>query len=229
MCRLLGYNAAVKTKGGRNHPTMNRPGSRNTAQRSRLASVVVVVLLALVVVCLVAVVGYFGWRALRPKPTPLPSPVIVQPTAAPTAARGGKLVYGLTLAPSNIDPHVGASSELGIPLTSVYDTLIYQNVDGSFLPGLAERWEVSDDGLVYTFYLRQDVKFHDGTPFDAQAVKFNLDRIVNPDTKSQKAKGMLGPYDRTEIVPYSSGVPTINCIKLAPARSYSKSMCPRIT
>ena len=39
-------------------------------------------------------------------------------------ARGGKLVYGLTLAPSNIDPHAGNSSELGIPLTSVYDTLV---------------------------------------------------------------------------------------------------------
>jgi peptide/nickel transport system substrate-binding protein len=169
--------------------------------------VVVVLLLALIALCVLAVLGYFGWRALAPKPTPLPSPVMVQPTAAPTAARGGKLVYGLTLAPSNIDPHVGASSELGIPLTSVYDTLIYQDVDGSFVPGLAERWEVSEDGLVYTFYLRQDVKFHDGTPFDANAVQFNLDRIVNPETKSQKAKGMLGTYDHTEVVdPYTARV-----------------------
>lgn len=115
-------------------------------------------------------------------------------------ARGGKLVYGLTLAPSNIDPHVGNSSELGIPLTSVYDTLIYQDLDGTFVPGLAERWEISDDGLVYTFHLRRDVKFHDGTPFNAQAVQYNLERITSPDTQSRKAKGMLGPYDRTEIV-----------------------------
>jgi peptide/nickel transport system substrate-binding protein len=121
-------------------------------------------------------------------------------TAAPDATQGGKLVYGLTLAPSNIDPHVGASSELGIPLTSVYDTLVYQNLDGTFVAGLAERWEVSEDGRVYTFYLRHDVKFHDGTPFNAEAVKFNLDRINSPDTKSQKARGMLGPYDHTEVV-----------------------------
>jgi peptide/nickel transport system substrate-binding protein len=183
---------------------MSGPRSRNSKQRSRTTSVVGVVLLALVAVCVLAVVGYFAWRAFTPRPTPLPSPVIVQPTAAPTAAQGGKLVYGLTLAPSNIDPHVGASSELGIPLTSVYDTLIYQSVDGSFVPGLAERWEVSGDGLVYTFYLRKDVKFHDGTPFDAQAVQFNLDRIVNPGAKSQKARRMLGPYDHTEVAePYT--------------------------
>jgi peptide/nickel transport system substrate-binding protein len=112
-----------------------------------------------------------------------------------------RLVYGLTLAPSGIDPHVNASSELGIPLTSVYDTLVYQNPDtGEFVPGLAERWEVSQDGLRYTFYLRRDVTFHDGTPFNAMAVQVNLDRIANPDTASQKAVFMLGPYERTEVV-----------------------------
>ncbi len=120
-----------------------------------------------------------------------------RPTPAP---KGSKLVYGLTLTPSGIDPHVNASSELGIPLTSVYDTLVWQDLNGEFVPGLAESWEISDDGLIYTFHLRKDVKFHDGTPFNAQAVKFNLDRIADPQTKSQKAVFMLGPYDHTEVV-----------------------------
>jgi peptide/nickel transport system substrate-binding protein len=128
------------------------------------------------------------------------TPVSGAPPVAAGPTQGGKLVYGLTLAPSGIDPHVDASSELGIPLTSVYDTLVYQDLDGNFVPGLAQRWEVSEDGLVYTFYLRHDVKFHDGTPFDAQAVQFNLDRIAAPETGSRKAKGMLGPYERAEIV-----------------------------
>ncbi len=132
-------------------------------------------------------------------PTTRPT-VGLQPTAQAGPAQGGKLVYGLTLAPSNIDPHVGASSELGIPLTSVYDTLVYQDTDGNFVAGLAERWEVSADGLVYTFYLRRDVRFHDGTPFNAQAVQFNLERINSPDTRSQKARGMLGPYEQTKVV-----------------------------
>lgn len=113
---------------------------------------------------------------------------------------GGSIVYGLTLTPSGIDPHVDASSELGIPLTSVYDPLVWLTSDGSFVPGLAESWEVSEDGLVYTFHLRDDVTFHDGTPFNAEAVRFSLDRIVDPDTRSAKARGMLGPHDRTEVV-----------------------------
>ena len=118
---------------------------------------------------------------------------------APSPSR--RIVYGLTLAPSGIDPHVNASSELGIPLTSVYDTLVYRDTEtGEFVPGLAERWEVSDDGLVYTFYLRQDVTFHDDTPFDAEAVRFNLERITGPDLASQKARFMLGPYERAEVV-----------------------------
>jgi len=118
------------------------------------------------------------------------------------AQKPTRIVYGLTLAPvSGFDPHIGASSELGIPLTSVYDTLVYQDPEtGAFVPGLAERWEVSDDGRTYTFYLRSDVHFHDGTPFNAEAVKVNLDRIANPETGSRKAVFLLGPYDHTEVV-----------------------------
>lgn len=110
-----------------------------------------------------------------------------------------RLVYGLTLAPSGIDPHVNASSELGIPLTSVYDTLVYQDpATGQFVPGLAESFEISDDGRTYSFTLRREVKFHDGTPFNAAAVKANLERIADPATQSQKAAFMLGPFDRVD-------------------------------
>lgn len=120
---------------------------------------------------------------------------------APVTPAPRRLVYGLTLAPSGIDPHINASSELGIPLTSVYDTLVYQDpTTHEFAPGLAESWTVSADGLTYTFTLRRDVKFHDGTPFDASAVKANLDRIADPQTQSQKAVFMLGPYVETEVV-----------------------------
>jgi peptide/nickel transport system substrate-binding protein len=117
------------------------------------------------------------------------------------AATGqGTLVYGLTLAPSSIDPHVGASSELGIPLTSVYDPLVWLAPDGEFVPGLAERWEVSGDGTSYTFYLRRDVTFHDGTPFNADAVCVNIDRIADPETRSAKARSLLGPFERCEVL-----------------------------
>jgi len=116
-------------------------------------------------------------------------------------AGDGRLVYGLTLAPSGLDPDVNLSSELGIPLTSVYDTLVFQDPQTrEFVPGLAERWDISDDGLVYTFYLRQDVTFHDGTPFNSEAVQANLERITSDTLASQKARFMLGPFARSEVL-----------------------------
>jgi len=111
-----------------------------------------------------------------------------------------RIVYGLTLMPSGFDPHLNASSELGIPLRSVYDTLVYRDPTSSaFVPGLASSWEISADGRTYTFTLRTDVVFHDGTPFNAQAVAANLDRITNPDNGSQKARFMLGPLAGYEV------------------------------
>src|SRR5689334_16629182 len=65
-----------------------------------------------------------------------------------------KIIYGLTLEPSGIDPHINASSELGIPLRQVYDTLVYRDpTTKDFVPGLATAWAISEDGLTYTFTL----------------------------------------------------------------------------
>ena len=63
----------------------------------------------------------------------------------------------------------------GISYAQVYDTLLVQELDGSIGPSLAEDWEISDDGLTYTFYLRKDVKWQDGEPFTAEDVKFTFD------------------------------------------------------
>lgn len=161
---------------------------------SRSISKVVVILIA-------------SWLIASCAPIAAPTSAPVAPAQATTApaapaapVAGGELKYGLTLVVSGLDPHIHSSSELGIPLTSVYDTLVYLTSDYQFVPGLAESWEISDDLRAYTFKLRQDVKFHDGTPFNAQAVKDNFDRIVNPDTKSAKAKSLLPGYKGSEVV-----------------------------
>lgn len=112
-----------------------------------------------------------------------------------------QIIYGLTLQPSGFDPHIYQSSELGIPMRQVYDTLVYRDPNtNEFVPGLATQWSISEDGLSYTFSLRQGVTFHDSTVFNAQAVGANLDRITNPETGSQKAIFMLGPYVNYEII-----------------------------
>lgn len=127
--------------------------------------------------------------------------VACAPALGAQSTPGNRIVYGLSFEPSGIDPHINASAELGIPLRQVYDTLVYRDpTTGEFVPGLAETWEISTDGTRYTFHLRQDVTFHDGTPFNAQAVAANLDRILDPDVASQKAIFMLGPFADYEIV-----------------------------
>jgi peptide/nickel transport system substrate-binding protein len=121
--------------------------------------------------------------------------------ACSNANEENSIVYGLTLAPSGIDPHLNASAELGIPLSSVYDTLVFQDPDsGEFVPGLAEDWTISDDGLTYTFSLRDDVTFHDGTSFDADAVIANIDYTLDPENHSFKAALMLGPLAGVEVL-----------------------------
>lgn len=137
-----------------------------------------------------------AWRFLRPL-------ALLLALAACGSRAPGELTlhYGLTLAPTGIDPHLNASVELGIPLSSVYDTLVVRDPDsGQFLPGLASGWSISPDGLNYRFMLRNDVVFHDGQPFDAAAVSANIQYVRNPDHHSQKAAGMLGPLDQVEVV-----------------------------
>ena len=65
-------------------------------------------------------------------------------------------------------------------LSNVYDCLLRLEPDGSLTPALAESYDLSEDGKTYTFHLRQGVKFHDGTDFNADAVKWCFDRALRP-------------------------------------------------
>lgn len=107
-------------------------------------------------------------------PTTAPAP---SPTLAPSdVTSGGTLRYAYYLAPSRFDPHrstIGQDTRLFMP---VYDRLIHYEESGVLVPGLATEWSFSDDGLSLTLKLRTNVVFHDGTPFNAEAAKENLDR-----------------------------------------------------
>jgi peptide/nickel transport system substrate-binding protein len=113
-------------------------------------------------------------------------------------------VYGLDFEPSGWDPHVNQAFNAHRMIMNVFDTLVFQTADNQFYPGLAQSWDVAPDGKTYTFKLRQDVNFHDGTPFNADAVVFSFNRILSPDTKSQLAASLLGPFDSsTAVDPYT--------------------------
>ncbi len=108
--------------------------------------------------------------------------------------------YGINNNVDSLDPNVTSFSSVGIIMRHVFDPLVWQDPLGSFHPGLATEWSVNADATEYTFKLRNDVKFSDGTPFNAAAVKFTFDRIANPDTKSQTAFSLIGPYKETDVV-----------------------------
>jgi peptide/nickel transport system substrate-binding protein len=114
---------------------------------------------------------------------------------------GGLVIASVTGEPDVLDPHVTAWGGASSLLNNIFDPLVWADArDNSFKPGLAESWEVSDNATAYTFTLREGVTFHDGTPFNAEAVKFSYDRIADPETVSQLARSLLGPYDSTEVV-----------------------------
>jgi len=94
----------------------------------------------------------------------------------------GVLVVGQIAEPKSLDPHaVTAVNDFRI-LMNVYDGLVrYKDGTLEVEPALATGWEISEDGTVYTFDLREGVTFHDGTPFDAEAVVFNFERMLNED------------------------------------------------
>jgi peptide/nickel transport system substrate-binding protein len=116
-----------------------------------------------------------------------------------TPVRGGTLTLGTTGEPDSWDLHVSVSTLSAVALRPVYDSLVHRLPDGSFEPWLAREWTVSPDGLRYTFELRDDVTFSDGTPFDAQAVAANFAHVVAPTTGSRNAKTLLGPFTGTEV------------------------------
>ncbi|HXI97194.1 MAG TPA: ABC transporter substrate-binding protein [Candidatus Acidoferrum sp.] len=105
--------------------------------------------------------------------------------------------------PDTLDPSASGLITVGAISGCIFDHLIWDlpgHGSSPFYAGLASSWEATPDATSYTFHLRKDVKFHDGTPFNAQAVKFTFDHIVDPNTKSKSAAGALGPYQDTTVV-----------------------------
>ncbi|OZD62452.1 ABC transporter substrate-binding protein [Rhodococcus sp. 06-1059B-a] len=113
---------------------------------------------------------------------------------------GGTFTFGLNSDLDCVDPQQTGSSVAALVSRNVLDSLVGHTENNEFTPWLAESWEVSDDATSYTFSLRDGVTFSDGTPLDADAVKFNLDRIFDPATKSNYARSLLGPLREVTAV-----------------------------
>lgn len=156
-------------------------GVRDTVALMRRFAAVGTVLLAIVV----GVVGFAPPGAAQTPP-----------------ARGGRITFVLADEPPSLDPHVSEAWFAFSVTNHLYDQLVVRDVKTKQIsPGLAVSWKISPDNKAWTFNLRRGVKFHDGTPMNAQAVKFSFDRIIDPRTKSPAAAPLLGGnLERTEVV-----------------------------
>lgn len=119
---------------------------------------------------------------------------------AVTAQAQSDVTVALQLEPPHLDPTSAAAGAIDSVLyTNVFEGLTRFMGDGSVVPGLAESWEISEDGTVYTFKLRNGVTFHDGTTMDAEDVKFSLDR-ARAENSVNAQKALFAGISDVEVV-----------------------------
>jgi peptide/nickel transport system substrate-binding protein len=128
--------------------------------------------------------------------------------AAPATAQTGRLVIGTAAEPETLDPHMSASLPTWNIARNVFDSLLTRDLKTfGYKPGLAESHRILND-TTWQFKLRRDVKFHNGEDFNAEAVKFSIERVLNPEQKSA-SRGLNLLIDRVEVVdPYTVNIVT---------------------
>ncbi len=117
--------------------------------------------------------------------------------------RGGHLVIAFNgnSEPASLDGQIDPYQSAWLLNSLPSDFIAFTNPDtGAFEPFLATGWEVEDGGQTWTFFLRDDVHFQDGTRFDAEALKYNFERIMAPETASAQAADELGPIVAMDVV-----------------------------
>ncbi|MDO8669972.1 MAG: ABC transporter substrate-binding protein [Dehalococcoidia bacterium] len=115
-----------------------------------------------------------------PVPTTAGQPKPTATASGPT----GSLVVTESFGGGHIDPLIGTGRQHDTLGGAIWDSLLSVTADDQVAPGVAERWEISPDGLVHTFYIRKGIKFHDGSDLTAVDVKFSVERMLNSTTQS---------------------------------------------
>ncbi|MCM3709195.1 ABC transporter substrate-binding protein [Sporosarcina luteola] len=108
-----------------------------------------------------------------------------------TPARAQEITVRIADDPDFLDPHLMTASITEMMMLNIFEGLLAPETDGTLKPGVAEEYEVSDDGLTYTFKLRENIKFHNGDPVKIEDVKYTFERLMgvgNDETLSSKFK-----------------------------------------
>lgn len=161
-------------------------------------------ILAFFLITILAIIALPGCGNGEETPTPTPAPTIEPtPTVAPTPTPEPTPIVGGTLRIAayemeSLDPHASTGGfELNYHYQN-FDTLVKMNPDMSTSPGLAESWDMPDTNTII-FHLKEGVKFHDGTDFNASAVEWNVERFKDPEVQSPHS-GMLAAVDSVEVI-----------------------------
>ncbi|MGG6292890.1 ABC transporter substrate-binding protein [Leptolyngbya sp. AN02str] len=119
--------------------------------------------------------------------------------ATASSAEGGTLVWARYGDADSLDPHRTTTTLSWQIFDQLYDTLLAFDDNGEIVPNLASEWQVNDDGTEVTFTLNPGIQCHDGTPFDANDVKYTADRAISNDNPSV-TKGAWGPISEVQVV-----------------------------
>lgn len=121
---------------------------------------------------------------------------LLQSVSAQEPVRGGHLRVALPDEPPGLDPTSNTAAAIDrVVYGNICEALVMVNDKGEIVPGLAERWEMSADGLRYTFHLRKAVKFHNGEPFDSQVAAWNIKRAMAEGTQNPHPEYFRGITD----------------------------------
>jgi len=118
--------------------------------------------------------------------------------AAAGAAAKDALVVAQSVDIPTFDPQRALGIDAIVAIANMYDRLVYLDYDNTIKPWLATSWEHSSDGLTWTFHMRKDARFHDGSPVTSEAVKFTIDRAIGPGSGASLSKTYLAAIARVE-------------------------------
>ena len=127
--------------------------------------------------------------AAPPPPTVAPAPRTAAVSESETV--DGGVFRRLWADPPTLDPHLTSDTTSSGVVVEIFSGLVALDSELRLVPDVAERWDVSDDGKTYTFYLRENAKFHDGKRITAQDFKWSVERAAHPDTASPVADTYL--------------------------------------
>lgn len=132
-----------------------------------------------------------------------------------TGSGTDEIVIGSVNEPTGLQRFVGGSSGISQTMTrNVYEGLVAIDVDGAIIPALAEDWEISEDGLTYTFHLREGVTFHDGTPLTADDAVWALTEIISEESVAARKSDLVVMDEITAVDDH-----TVEVVLSAPTRS----------